>query len=127
MTFEQRDTTRIDLAARIGLRNRPSLPGLAGRQKAASATIVRQTDTADDPVDPMPESPRVREPLEHYEAGTLGRDQPVGFGVKRSAATRATHGIERTEADVQEQIVGSIDGAGQDHVDLLVAQPIACE
>ena len=58
----------------------------------------------------------VFEPLEHDERCALGRQEAVGVTVERSRLSRTTQRIERSKADVKEQIVRAINGASEHEV-----------
>jgi hypothetical protein len=85
-------------------------------EEVARAAVVREADRADHAEHALSLAERVVEPHQRDHRGSLRGDEAVGVGMERAAATALAHRLERAEADVDEEIVGAVDGTGQHHV-----------
>ncbi len=125
VALEQRHRRGRHLSAGVGRPEGPLLPLLRRRQEPPAATVVGEADAADHPVDPVAVAARVGQTLEGDHPGALRRQETVGLGVERPALAALAEGLEGGEADVEEEIVGPVDGAGQDHVGGAVLELVA--
>ena len=55
---------------------------------------------------------RVRQSLERDETRALRRQETIRVGVKGSTLAALAQGVERTETDVDKEIVGTVHGTG---------------
>ncbi len=127
VAFQQADAVRGHSGRRIGRPDRPGLAILGRSEQAVAPTVVGQPHAADHSEDRRIRRDRVVQPHERHERGALGGDESIGVAMKRPAPSGAAHRGQRTEAHVDEEIVGPAHPAGQHHVGPAVVEPVAGE
>ena len=126
MTFEQRDVAGRQPGHGIGcLPSRASGPR---RQATRKPPALPSLDS------PMPRiTPRISSPaatasssrLSTTKAAPSAGHQAVGVGGKGTALAAPAHGLQRAEADVDKEIVGAVDRAGDHHIGAPILEPVA--
>ena len=69
----------------------------------------------------------VLEAFERDQGRPRGRHESVGVGMERPRPARRAQRLQRRETQMQEQIIGAVDSAGQHHVGVAVLQCVAGE
>ena len=105
----------------------PFLARDQGGEEAAAAPVVGQAHAANHPVDGVAFGKGVLQALEHHEGGPFCRDQSVGVGMEGPGAAGLGHGLQGTEAHVDEQVVCAVHRTREGHVRPAVVQPVARE
>ena len=127
VALEQADISRRETGCLVCVAECPGLTVLGRSQQSASASVVRQPDPTDDAVDDIPVPQCVLEALQHEHARTLCRHEAVGLRVEGTGAAGLREGLQRAEADVDEEVVGTIDRTGEHQVGRAVLQAVAGE
>lgn len=90
-----------------------------------SAAVVAQSHPADDAQDGIAVGDGVVESPQCQDGRALGGDQSVGAVVEGPGSAGAAQRLQGGEADVQQQIAGAVDAAGEHDVGGAVVQAVA--
>ena len=105
----------------------PGLAGHCGRQESALPAVVGQPDALYHPDDVVSGAFGVLEAFERDQRRPRGGNESVGVGVERARPARRAQRLQGGEPQMQEQVIGSVDSAGQHHVGVAVLQCVAGE
>ena len=105
----------------------PGLAGHRGRQESALPAVVGQPDAHDDPDDVISRAFGVLEAFQRDQCRPRRRNESVGVGVERARSARRAQRLQCCEPQMQEQVIGSVDSAGQHDVGVAVLQCVAGE
>ena len=117
VAFEEADTVGGDAGLSIGTSHGFGLTFTVGREQALAAAIIGEADGADHAVDFILRC-YVAETFEDNRDRAFGRHESVGPLDEGARASGGAERLQRFEADMEDQVVGSIDRADEADVDL---------